>query len=190
MWWRPSRSCCSATACSASATRRPASAAGSPRWRTSASPSPGAAGLGDRLNPGIGNGGYDARHYEIDLDKPYGKLTAKQQKVILHGVDGNLKVKYKNRYGRTREYNTAYEGIIPWLNRRREGAESDWAREQYEGYMREVPCTVCSGARLKPETLAVTINERNIAEVVGVGSVQYATFRKTAPASNCSPGTR
>ena len=73
-----------------------------------------------------------ADHYDIDLDKPYGKLTAKQQKVILHGVDGNLKVKYKNRYGRTREYNTAYEGIIPWLNRRREGAESDWAREQYE----------------------------------------------------------
>ena len=49
-------------------------------------------------------------------------------------------MKYKNRYGRTREYTTAYEGVIPWLKRRHEGAESDWAREQYEGYMREVPC--------------------------------------------------
>ncbi len=83
-----------------------------------------------------------AEVYGIDLDAPYRTLNAKQQKVVLHGVEGNLKVKYKNRYGRTREYSTAYEGVIPWLNRRREGAESDWAREQYEGYMREVPCTV------------------------------------------------
>jgi len=82
-----------------------------------------------------------AEVYKFDLDAPYRTLTAKQQKVVLHGVDGNLKVKYKNRYGRTREYSTAYEGVIPWLNRRRQGAESDWSREQYEGYMREVPCT-------------------------------------------------
>jgi excinuclease ABC subunit A len=117
-----------------------------------------------------------ADHYEIDLDKPYGKLTAKQQKVILHGVDGNLKVKYKNRYGRTREYSTAYEGIIPWLNRRREGAESDWAREQYEGYMREVPCSKCGGARLKPATLAVLINDKNISDVADMAIGESAKF--------------
>ncbi len=106
-----------------------------------------------------------AETYGIDMDAPYGALTAKQQKVILYGVEGNLKVKYKNRYGRTREYSTAYEGVVPWLNRRREGAESDWAREQYEGYMREVPCPKCKGARLKPSTLAVTINDKNISEI-------------------------
>ncbi|MCE9623405.1 MAG: excinuclease ABC subunit UvrA [Actinomycetia bacterium] len=106
-----------------------------------------------------------AENYGIDLDAPYKKLTAKQQKVIMHGVDGNLKVKYKNRYGRMREYSTAYEGVVPWLNRRREGAESDWAREQYEGYMREVPCAACKGARLKPATLAVTVNDKNISEI-------------------------
>ncbi len=106
-----------------------------------------------------------ADEYGIDLDAPYGALNAKQQKVILYGVEGNLKVKYKNRYGRTREYSTAYEGVVPWLNRRREGAESDWAREQYEGYMREVPCPKCKGARLKPSTLAVTINDKNISEI-------------------------
>jgi len=103
--------------------------------------------------------------YDIDLNKPYGKLTAKQQKIILHGVDGNMTVKYRNRYGRTRQYTTAYEGVVPWLNRRREGSESDWAREQYEGYMREVPCSACGGARLKPATLAVTINDKHISEV-------------------------
>jgi excinuclease ABC subunit A len=106
-----------------------------------------------------------ANAYAIDLDAPYHTLTAKQQKVVLHGIEGNLKVKYKNRYGRVREYSTAYEGVIPWIKRRHEGAESEWSREQYEGYMRLVPCSACGGARLKPSTLAVTINGRNIAEV-------------------------
>ncbi len=117
-----------------------------------------------------------AEGYKIDLDAPYRTLTAKQQKVILHGVEGNLKVKYKNRYGRTREYSTAYEGVIPWLNRRRSGAESDWSREQYEGYMREVPCTACGGARLKPASLAVTVNDKNIAEVCDMAIGESAKF--------------
>ncbi|HTH07797.1 MAG TPA: excinuclease ABC subunit UvrA, partial [Ilumatobacteraceae bacterium] len=117
-----------------------------------------------------------ADNYHIDLDKPFGKLTAKQQKVILHGVDGNLKVKYKNRYGRTREYSTTYEGVIPWLNRRRDGAESEWAREQYEGYMREVPCPTCDGARLKPATLAVTVGGKNISQVCEMAIADSASF--------------
>ena len=117
-----------------------------------------------------------AEAYELDLDAPYRTFTAKQQKVVLHGVEGNLKVKYKNRYGRTREYSTAYEGVIPWLNRRRTGAESDWSREQYEGYMREVPCTACGGARLKPASLAVTINDLNIAEVCDMAIGESAKF--------------
>ncbi len=117
-----------------------------------------------------------AEGYKIELDAPYRTLTAKQQKVILHGVEGNLKVKYKNRYGRMREYSTAYEGVIPWLNRRRSGAESDWSREQYEGYMREVPCTACGGARLKPASLAVTVNDKNIAEVCDMAIGESAKF--------------
>ena len=117
-----------------------------------------------------------AEVYELDLDAPYRTLTAKQQKIVLHGVEGNLKVKYKNRYGRTREYSTAYEGVIPWLNRRRTGAESDWSREQYAGYMREVPCTACGGARLKPASLAVTVNDLNIAEVCNMAIGESAKF--------------
>ncbi len=114
--------------------------------------------------------------YELDLDAPYRTLTAKQQKVVLHGVEGNLKVKYRNRYGRTREYSTAYEGVIPWLNRRRQGAESDWSREQYQGYMREVACTACGGARLKPVSRAVTVNDLNIAEVCDMAIGESAKF--------------
>ena len=103
--------------------------------------------------------------FDIDLDRPWEKLTAKQQQIVLHGAKGKLTVKYKNRYGRSRQYATEYEGVIPWIKRRHEGADSDWSREQYEGYMREVPCHACGGARLKPFTLAITVGDRNIAEV-------------------------
>ena len=114
--------------------------------------------------------------YEIDLAAPYRTLTAKQQKIIMHGVSGNLTVKYRNRYGRTRQYSTEYEGVIPWIKRRHEGAESDWSREQYEGYMREVPCPTCGGARLKPATLAVTVNDKHIAEVCRLSIGESAAF--------------
>ena len=114
--------------------------------------------------------------YDIDLDAPYRTMTAKQQKVILHGVTGNLQVKYKNRYGRVRQYSTAYEGVIPWIKRRHEGAESDWSREQYEGYMREVPCPACGGARLKPATLAVTVNDKHIADVCDMSIGESSKF--------------
>ncbi len=117
-----------------------------------------------------------AQAYGIDLDVPYRTLTAKQQKVILHGVDGNLQVKYKNRYGRTRQYNTAYEGVIPWIKRRHEGAESDWSREQYEGYMRLVACRACGGARLKPTTLAVRVNDKHISEICEMSIGESAKF--------------
>ena len=106
-----------------------------------------------------------AEKYKIPLDKPFTKLTEKQRGVVLNGVEEGLVVKYRNRYGRQRTFNTHYEGVIPWIKRRHEGAESDWAREQYESFMREVPCTACSGARLKPSSLAVKVGGKSISEV-------------------------
>ena len=117
-----------------------------------------------------------AEIHDIDLDAPWSKLTAKQQKIILHGTGGKLTVKYKNRYGRNRSYSTEYEGAIPWIKRRHEGAESDWSREQYEGYMREVPCHACGGARLKPASLAVTVGDKNIADVCDMPIGESAKF--------------
>jgi excinuclease ABC subunit A len=114
--------------------------------------------------------------FDIDLDSPWEKLTTKQQQVVLHGTKGKLTVKYKNRYGRSRQYSTEYEGVIPWIQRRHEGAESDWAREQYEGYMREVPCRACDGARLKPYTLAITVGGKNIAEVCDLAIGESSKF--------------
>ena len=97
---------------------------------------------------------------------PWAKLKKADQKVVLYGTGSkSVTISYRNRYGRTRQYSTHYEGVVPWLQRRHGEAESDTTREQIEGYMREVPCTECGGARLKPESLAVTIDGRNINEL-------------------------
>ncbi len=106
-----------------------------------------------------------ADRFDIDLDKKWSKLSPKVQKIVMNGVDDNMMVKYRNRYGRTREYSTSYEGVIPWIKRRHESAESDNAREQFESYMREVPCPSCKGSRLKPESLAVLVEGKHISEV-------------------------
>jgi len=103
--------------------------------------------------------------YEIDHDAPWFELPAKQRKLLLHGATGdNVAVKFRNRYGRTRTYTAKYEGVVPYLRRRHSEAESDSAREYIEGYMREVPCAACDGARLNPYSLAVTVAGRNIYE--------------------------
>ena len=112
----------------------------------------------------------------IDMDKPWSKLSAKHQKLVLQGKSGAMQVKYRNRFGKVRQFSTQYEGVIPWIKRRHADAESDWTREQFETYMREVPCPACSGARLKPSTLAITINDRNIAEVCEMSIGDAALF--------------
>ena len=117
-----------------------------------------------------------AEKYKIPLTKPFAKLTDKQKNIVLNGVEEGLVVKYKNRYGRVRTFNTHYEGVIPWIKRRHEAAESDWSREQYETYMREVPCTACKGARLKPASLAITINDKSISEVCEMPIADSADF--------------
>ena len=117
-----------------------------------------------------------AEIYEFDLDVPWEKLTPQQQQIVLHGTAGKMTVKYKNRYGRSRQYSTEYEGVIPWIQRRHESSESDWSREQYEGYMRQIACHTCGGARLKPSTLAVTIGGKNISEVCEMAIGESAKF--------------
>ena len=113
---------------------------------------------------------------DIDMAKPWGKLTKAQQQVLLYGTKGQVTVKYKNRYGRSRQYSTSYEGIIPFLKRRHADSESDWSREQVETYMREVPCPACDGARLKPSSLAVTIGGRSISSVCDLSIGESASF--------------
>jgi excinuclease ABC subunit A len=107
-----------------------------------------------------------ANTYSFSTKTPWAKLKKAEQKVLLYGSGTKqVHVQYKNRYGRTRSYHTHYEGVVPYLQRRHSEAESDHARETIEGYMREVPCPECGGARLKPESLAVTVDGRNIFEL-------------------------
>ena len=113
---------------------------------------------------------------DIDLTLPWKDLPAKHQKILLGGARGRLTVKYRNLYGRSRTFSSEFEGVIPWIKRRHESADSDWTREQFEGYMREVPCSACDGARLKPFTLAVTINDRNISQVCEMAIADSAEF--------------
>ena len=101
-----------------------------------------------------------------DFDAPWETLAPASQEVFLYGGLGRrVQVRYRNRYGRTRSYNARFEGVIPNLQRLHSETGSDNRRQQIEGYMREVPCAHCGGARLRPLPLAVTIDGRNINDI-------------------------
>jgi excinuclease ABC subunit A len=107
-----------------------------------------------------------AEAFKFRTDLPWKKLKKADQQVLLYGSGTKqVHVQYRNRYNRVRSYHTTYEGVIPYLNRRHREAESDHSREQIEGYMREVPCPECDGARLRPESLAVTVDGRSIRQL-------------------------
>jgi excinuclease ABC subunit A len=98
------------------------------------------------------------------IDVPWSRLPAKARQALLHGYGQQVHVRYRNRYGRERSYYTNFEGAIPYIERRHAEAESDSSRERFAGYMREVPCPSCKGARLKPVSLAVTVDGLSIAD--------------------------
>jgi excinuclease ABC subunit A len=112
----------------------------------------------------------------FSMDDPWERLPAKVQKAVLHGSPDQVHVRYKNRYGRERSYYAAFEGVLPFLERRHEDTDSEYMRDKYEGYMRDVPCPVCHGTRLKPEILAVKLNSRSIAEVTGLSIGEAAEW--------------
>ena len=112
-------------------------------------------------------------------DVPFESLPKKAREAVLQGHPQQVHVRYKNRYGRERSYYTSYEGVVPWVRRRYAEAESDASRERFEGFMREVPCPACGGARLKPVVLAVTVGGKSIAEVASLPIGECADFLRT-----------
>jgi excinuclease ABC subunit A len=107
-----------------------------------------------------------AKTFKFKTNVPFRRLSKKAQDIILYGSeDQQVHVRYKNRFNRIRSYWTNFEGVVTWLERRRDETDSEYARERYEQYFREVPCPVCKGARLRPESLAVTVGGRNIHEL-------------------------
>jgi len=119
-----------------------------------------------------------AKDVKFSMDTPWKRLSEKAKTAILEGYEYEVHVKYKNRYGRVRSYSTGFEGVIPFIERRHGETESDYSREKYEAYMRETPCAVCNGSRLKPEVLAVTVGGKNIAEICELSIDECAKFLK------------
>jgi excinuclease ABC subunit A len=112
-----------------------------------------------------------ARRYGFSLNTPVNKLSKEHLNLVLYGEDGEL-VKYRNRYGRIREYFTNYEGAIPYLERIYRDTESSNTRADIERHMASYPCPVCNGKRLKPESLAITIDGTNIIKVTELSALE------------------
>ena len=119
-----------------------------------------------------------ASELKFSLDSPWRKLSVKAKEAIINGFEYEVHVKYKNRYGRVRNYSTGFEGVVPFIHRRHSETDSDYSRDKYEAYMRQTPCPVCKGARLKPEVLAVTLGGKSIAEVCALSIDECAEFLK------------
>ena len=112
-----------------------------------------------------------AERYEVPLDVPWNKLTDEQRDVFLFGTDGErVDVAYKNRYGRKRRYSSRFEGLVPQLKRRHTETESDLVKDKIEEYMSLIDCPACDGARLKPESLAVTVGESSLSGFTGLSA--------------------
>ncbi|MCG7417861.1 excinuclease ABC subunit UvrA [Microbacterium sp. ACRRU] len=104
-----------------------------------------------------------ARDLDFSLDTPWKKLSKDVQNAVLRGENYKVTVKWKNRYGREMRYSSGFEGVVPYIERQYLQAESDTQRQRWSEYLREVPCAVCDGDRLKPEVLAVLVDGTSIA---------------------------
>jgi excinuclease ABC subunit A len=121
--------------------------------------------------------------HDFSMRTPWKKLPKKARDVVLWGSEEEIYVRYKNRYGRTRSYWTTYEGVLPAVGRRHAETESDSQRDKLEQFMREIPCRACGGARLKPETLAVTVGGLNIAQLTDRSIRDTLAFTSTVELS-------
>ena len=112
----------------------------------------------------------------VKPETPYSELTKQQQQMVLHGAPDKVTIRYKNRYGRVRTYNSAFEGVLPSLHRRLESTDSDAQKEKLLAYMREVPCSKCGGTRLRPEILAVRLASQSHGElsIAGLAALSVA----------------
>ncbi len=117
-----------------------------------------------------------ADHFGVDMRAPVRKLPREFIRVLLHGTDEAVRIRYHNRWGALRQYDTAFEGVIPQLERRYAESDSEYVKEEIEQYMSTAPCPDCRGTRLKKESLAVTIGDRSIADVCALtvrGAMQF-----------------
>jgi len=117
-----------------------------------------------------------ARDLDFSLDTPWAELPDEVKTAILHGNDFEVVVQWRNRFGRTMKYSTGFEGVMPYIERKYQEAESDWSQQRYGEYLREVPCPVCLGKRLKPEVLAVLVAGQSISAVAELSLTDAYAF--------------
>ncbi len=108
-----------------------------------------------------------AKAYRFSLDKPFGELPEKVRNMLIYGADKSVTVHYVGQRG-VGDYDIVFEGLIQNVQRRYRETGSEWSKTQYEEFMRITPCEACKGQRLKKESLAVTVGDRNIYEVTTV----------------------
>jgi excinuclease ABC subunit A len=120
-----------------------------------------------------------ADELEFSLDTPWEKLDEEVREAVLFGNNFDVKVKWKNRYGRELRYTSGFEGVLSYVERKHLETESDWSRDRWAGYLREIPCPGCNGARLKPEVLAVKVNEKSIADVAAMSLLEAVKYFET-----------
>ncbi|GAB3617511.1 excinuclease ABC subunit UvrA [Okibacterium endophyticum] len=106
-----------------------------------------------------------SRDLDFSLDTPWQDLEPHVQDAVMRGNDFKVKVRWKNRYGREMSYSSGFEGVMPYIERQYLQAETDVQRARWSEYLREIPCPVCGGQRLKPEVLAVKVHNASIADV-------------------------
>lgn len=112
----------------------------------------------------------------FDLNTPFKDLPAKTRAAILEGKDYKVEVSYRNRFGRERRYTSGFEGVKAYIKRKHEETESDFARDRYEQYMRQVACPACGGARLNPTILGVKVGGKSIADVTDLSLADELSF--------------
>lgn len=118
------------------------------------------------------------------MSTPWQGLSDLAKQSILYGKDHKVTVQYRNRFGRERKYSTGFEGVVQYIHRKHVETESDYARDRYEEYMRQIPCPECGGARLNPASLSVLINGKSIAAVAAMPMRDCYEYLSTLELSN------
>lgn len=105
------------------------------------------------------------KELSFSLKTPWEDLPEEVQDAILFGNNYEVQVRWKSRYGREMRYSSGFEGVLPYVERKYHESDSDWHRAKWSEFLREIPCPTCNGARLRPEVLAVKVNDRSIHDV-------------------------
>jgi excinuclease ABC subunit A len=129
-------------------------------------------------------------HFEMPFEAPVRELSPAQRQLLLYGSgDTRISIRYRNRQGQQRQYETTFEGVVPNLQRRYLETTSDYARARIEEYMTQRPCPTCGGQRLRPESLGVTVGGKAITQIAALPVVHTLAWVE-ALRGNDSPLTR